>query len=242
MTCSKKRRATMSSAWPCAARASCRARAARRADRAAARSASIGAEQRGTAIGRRQRGDEVAAVRARRRRSRDGCGEQEEETAAQRRAESILATHAAQGCPSARWRQRCDRPDGRDAPLLRSLRRRQTGCAGRSACAATGPAARGRMLRCRAGSRRRRPHRRPARGAQRAPARGRDPRRGAAAHPRRRRLGQDARAHPPHRLARAHRARARGRDPRDHVHQQGRAGDARARRAAARPLDARRCG
>ena len=55
-------------------------------------------------------------------------------------------------------------------------------------------------------------------------------------------LGQDARAHPPHRLARADRARAGRRDPRDHLHQQGRAGDARARRAAARPLHARRCG
>ena len=65
------------------------------------------------------------------------------------------------------------------------------------------------MLRCRAGSRRRRPHRRPARGPQRAPARGRHPRRRPAAHPGRRRLGQDARAHPPHRLARADRARAR---------------------------------
>ena len=60
--------------------------------------------------------------------------------------------------------------------------------------------------------------------------------------PRRRRLGQDARAHAPHRLPRAHRAGAGGRDPRDHLHEQGGAGDARARRAPARPPHARDVG
>ena len=47
-----------------------------------------------------------------------------------------------------------------------------------------------------------------------------------------------------HRIAlpAAHAAGARGRDPRDHVHQQGRAGDARARRAARRPRDPRDVG
>ena len=84
--------------------------------------------------------------------------------------------------------------------------------------------------------------RRAAGGSQPAPARRRRARRGAAADPRRRRLGQDARAHPPHRLPDAHRAGARRRDPRDHVHQQGRAGDARARRAARRPRHARDVG
>ncbi len=43
-----------------------------------------------------------------------------------------------------------------------------------------------------------------------------------------RRLGQDARAHPPDRPPGAHRAGAARRDPRDHLHEQGRAGDARA--------------
>ena len=84
--------------------------------------------------------------------------------------------------------------------------------------------------------------RRAAGGSQPAPAGRRRARRGAAAHPRRRRLGQDARAHPPHRLPDAHQAGARGRDPRDHVHQQGGAGDARARRAAGRPRHPRDVG
>ena len=57
-----------------------------------------------------------------------------------------------------------------------------------------------------------------------------------------RRLGQDPRADAPHRLARARGPRAARRDPRDHVHEQGRAGDARARRAAARPRDPRDVG
>ena len=58
--------------------------------------------------------------------------------------------------------------------------------------------------------------------------------RGPAARARRRGQRQDARAHPPHRLAdRRLRHRARG-DPRGHLHQQGRRRDARARREAAR--------
>ena len=81
-----------------------------------------------------------------------------------------------------------------------------------------------------------------ARGSQRAPAPGRPARRGPAADPGRRRLGQDARADPPHRAPGRHRAGRPGRDPRDHVHQQGRAGDARARRAAGRPPGARDVG
>ena len=89
---------------------------------------------------------------------------------------------------------------------------------------------------------RRRRHRRPPRGPEPAPARGRHARRGPAADPRRRRLGQDARAHAPDRLPAPHRPGARRRDPRDHLHQQGRAGDARARRAAGRPRARARCG
>ena len=47
-----------------------------------------------------------------------------------------------------------------------------------------------------------------------------------------------------HRIAHlvAHRAGAAGRDPRDHLHEQGRAGDARARRAAGRAAARARCG
>ena len=86
------------------------------------------------------------------------------------------------------------------------------------------------------------PDRRAAGGLEPAPARRRRARRGAAAHPRGRRLGQDARAHPPHRVPDAHQAGASGRDPRDHVHQQGGAGDARARRAPGRPRHARDVG
>ena len=85
-------------------------------------------------------------------------------------------------------------------------------------------------------------HRPAPRGPQRAPARRGHPRRGAAADPRRRRLGQDARAHAPDRLPAAHGPGPRGRDPRDHVHQQGRPGDARARRAAGRPRHPRDVG
>ena len=66
------------------------------------------------------------------------------------------------------------------------------------------------------------PGRAPARGAQPAAARGRHPRRGPAAGPRRRRLGQDPGAHPPDRLAARDRPGAPERDPRDHLHQQGR--------------------
>ena len=74
------------------------------------------------------------------------------------------------------------------------------------------------------------------------PARGGRPRRRAAARPRRRRLGQDARAHPSHRLPVQSDARAPRRDPGHHVHEQGRAGDARARRGAARPRRPRHVG
>ncbi len=81
-----------------------------------------------------------------------------------------------------------------------------------------------------------------ARGSQRAPARGRHARRGAAADPRRRRQRQDPRAHAPHRLPDPHRQAQAERDPGDHVHQQGRAGDARARRAPARAAHARDVG
>ena len=76
-------------------------------------------------------------------------------------------------------------------------------------------------------------------GPERAPARGRDPRRGTAADPRRRGQRQDARARPPDRVPRLHRPGAGGRDPRDHVHEQGRQGDARPRRAIARTRHAR---
>ncbi len=61
-----------------------------------------------------------------------------------------------------------------------------------------------------------------------------DPRRGAAARARRRRLGQDPGAHPPDRLAARDRPGAAERDPRDHLHQQGGGGDARAGRRAGR--------
>ena len=83
-----------------------------------------------------------------------------------------------------------------------------------------------------------RSHRGPAGGPQRAPAPGRPARRGPAADPRGRGLGQDARAHPPDRAPGRHRPGRAGRDPRDHVHQQGRAGDARAGGAAGRPAGA----
>ena len=79
-------------------------------------------------------------------------------------------------------------------------------------------------------------------GPQRAPAGGRHLRRGPAADPRRRRLGQDPGAHPPDRLPGRHRRRQAQRDPGDHVHQQGGGGDARPRRAARRPPGARDVG
>ena len=75
-------------------------------------------------------------------------------------------------------------------------------------------------------------------GPQPAPARGGRARRGAAAGPRRRRLGQDPGADPPDRLPAGHRRGPPGRDPRDHLHQQGGRGDARAGRPAGRPLGA----
>ena len=54
---------------------------------------------------------------------------------------------------------------------------------------------------------------------------------------RRRRLREDARAHAPHRAPARRGRRQAARDPRDHVHEQGGRGDARARRAisSARP-------
>ena len=85
-------------------------------------------------------------------------------------------------------------------------------------------------------------HRPAPRRAQHAPARRGDARRGAAADPGRRGLGQDPRAHPPDRLPAAHGPGPRRRDPRHHVHQQGRAGDARAGRAAGRPRHPRDVG
>ncbi len=57
-----------------------------------------------------------------------------------------------------------------------------------------------------------------------------------------RRLGKDAGPDASRRLARADRPRPGERDPGDHVHEQGRAGDARPRRDPARPLDARDVG
>ena len=83
-----------------------------------------------------------------------------------------------------------------------------------------------------------RPGRAAAGGTESAPARGGRTRRRAAAGPRRRRLGQDPRPHPPDRLPARHRRRPAGGDPRDHLHQQSRGGDARAGRAADRPLGA----
>ena len=82
----------------------------------------------------------------------------------------------------------------------------------------------------------------PARGPQRPPAGGGHVRRGAAADPRRRRLGQDPRADPPDRLPGRDRRRQAERDPRDHVHEQGGGGDARPGRAARRPARARDVG
>ena len=72
----------------------------------------------------------------------------------------------------------------------------------------------------------RRPQPRPARG-------GRAHRRAAAGH-RRRRLGQDPGAHPPHRPPHPRRARLAVRDPRHHLHQQGRRRDEAPRRRAGR--------
>ena len=76
-------------------------------------------------------------------------------------------------------------------------------------------------------------------GAQPPAARRRRAWRGPAAHPRGRGLGEDPGAHPPHRPPGAHRRRRGGRDPGHHLHQQGRAGDARARRAAGGPAHPR---
>ena len=91
-------------------------------------------------------------------------------------------------------------------------------------------------------SRIRAPRRRPARGAQPAAARGRHLPRPGAAHRRGRRLGQDERAHAPHREPAAHERGLAEPDPRDHVHEQGRGRDARARRAARSATARRACG
>ncbi len=77
--------------------------------------------------------------------------------------------------------------------------------------------------------------RNPPRRPQRPPARGGHLRRGAAADPRRRRVGQDPGADPPDRVPGRDRRGQAERDPRDHVHEQGGGGDARPRRAAGRP-------
>ena len=71
------------------------------------------------------------------------------------------------------------------------------------------------------------------------PAGGRAHHRGAAARRRRRGLGQDARAHLPRRAPDRRLRREAERDPRDHVHEQGRRRDARAARGPARPGRAR---
>ena len=67
-----------------------------------------------------------------------------------------------------------------------------------------------------------------------AQRRGRHDDRGAGARDRRRGLRQDARAHLPRRAPAHDAGRRAERDPRDHVHEQGRAGDARADRGGAR--------
>ena len=95
------------------------------------------------------------------------------------------------------------------------------------------PAAGASMLRVDAREPPRRPHPGAVGGPERAPARGGHPRRGPAADPRRRGQRQDARARPPDRVPALLRPGTGGRDPGDHVHEQGRQGDARPRRAAA---------
>ncbi len=66
--------------------------------------------------------------------------------------------------------------------------------------------------------------------------------RGPAARDRRRRLGQDARPHLPRRAPARGLRREAERDPRDHVHEQGRRRDARAPRGPARPASRARSG
>jgi hypothetical protein len=112
-----------------------------------------GAQQRGAAVRYGQRGDEITAMRARRCFGRDGRDDQKEETRRQRRTESILATHGGEGCP------------GIPSPSAGSVGGAMTALCGSSATTdglrqpvavrSTGPAAGGRMLSCRAGSRRR---------------------------------------------------------------------------------------
>ena len=80
--------------------------------------------------------------------------------------------------------------------------------------------------------------RRPESGA----AGGRADDRRAGARDRRRGLGQDARAHAPHRASARRGRREAARDPRDHVHEQGRRRDARAGRGSRRAAGARRVG
>ena len=71
------------------------------------------------------------------------------------------------------------------------------------------------------------------------PARGCAPRRRAAPRRRRRRLGEDAGPHASRRSPDPRARREAERDPRDHVHEQGRGGDAGAAREDARPHRAR---
>ena len=74
---------------------------------------------------------------------------------------------------------------------------------------------------------------------ERGPARGRSRDRGAAPRRRRRRLREDARPHLSRRAPHPRVRREAERDPRDHVHEQGGGGDARAPRADARQHGAR---
>ena len=140
--------------------------------------------------------------------------------------------HALRRPPHPRFRARSGR-------VLRRVRAPgRTGRGGRRHRAGRPDVGRGRRARrCRdgaAGPRRPRPGR-AARGAQPAAARGRRPRGHPAAHRRRRGVGQDPRADPPHRLAARRAGRAAGPDPRHHLHQQGGGRDARAGRGARRP-------
>ena len=79
-------------------------------------------------------------------------------------------------------------------------------------------------------------------GAESGPVRGRDAAGGPGPGDRGRRLGQDPGAHAPPRVPRRRARRVAVRDPRDHVHQQGRGRDARAGRRAASARSATACG
>ena len=90
--------------------------------------------------------------------------------------------------------------------------------------------------------RNRRRHAPPRRGAEPGSARRRRPRRRAAAGGGRGRLGQDPGAHPPHRPPDRRPGVQPVRDPRHHLHQQGRRRDASTGRRAGRAGGAARCG